>query len=171
MDIKEVITSQYHASLEMLKQAVEKCPDSLWADPEPRNKFWHIAFHALFYTHLYLQDSEKDFIPWAKHRELYNFMGPLPWPPHEVPKIGEPYSRGNVLEYIEFCQKEVEKRVPGLNLDSESGFPWKPYKKLDLQIESIRHIQHHAGQLMDRLLTKQGISVDWVGKKPSTSNS
>jgi hypothetical protein len=159
MDVKEVIKSQYHASLEMLKRAVEKCPESLWADPEPKNKFWHIAFHALFYTHLYLQDSEKDFTPWAKHRAMYNFTGPVPWPPHEIPKIGEPYSKPEVLEYLEFCQKEVDKRVPGLNLDSESGFPWKPFNKLELQIESIRHIDYHAGQLIDRMRTKHGIKM------------
>lgn len=171
MDVKEVIKSQYHASLEMLKQAVEKCPESLWADPEPKNRFWHIAYHVLFYTHFYLQDSEKDFTPWAKHRDLYNFLGPLPWPPHEIPKIGEPYSKQEVLEYREFCQKEVEERVSALNLDGESGFPWLPFKKLELQVYSIRHIQHHAGQLIDRLRTQHDLGVEWVGMKPGSKAS
>jgi len=55
MDIRQVIQSQYGASLDMLKQAVEKCPVSLWDDRRYRNRFWHIAYHALFYTHLYRQ--------------------------------------------------------------------------------------------------------------------
>ncbi len=32
MNTKEIIRSQYQASLEMLAQAISKCPESLWAD-------------------------------------------------------------------------------------------------------------------------------------------
>ncbi len=66
MDTQKIIQSQYLAALEMLKQAVVKCPDPLWNAAEDGNKFWHVAYHALFYTHLYLQDTEKDFKPWEK---------------------------------------------------------------------------------------------------------
>jgi len=166
MNIKHVIQSQYHASLEMLRQAIAKCPESLWNDPQPKNKFWHLAYHALFYTHLYLQDSEKDFVPWTKHRDEYQFMGPLPWPPHKEPAIGEPYSQQEVLEYLELCQQQVEERVASLNLDAESGFFWLPFGKLELQIYNIRHIQHHAGELAERLGTRENVQVDWVGMKP-----
>jgi hypothetical protein len=37
------------------ERSIEKCPDRLWNDPADKNKFWHVAYHALFYTHLYLQ--------------------------------------------------------------------------------------------------------------------
>ena len=33
MNYQKVIQSQYLATLAMLKQAFEKCPDSLWNDP------------------------------------------------------------------------------------------------------------------------------------------
>jgi hypothetical protein len=166
MDIHQVIRSQYHASLGMLKQAIVKCPESLWTDPQLKNKFWHIAYHTLFYTHLYLQDSEKDFVPWAKHRDEYQFMGPLPWPPHKELAIGEPYSKEEVLEYLALCQQQVEERVASLDLDAESGFFWLPFGKLELQIYNIRHIQQHAGELAERLGTRENIQVDWVGTKP-----
>jgi hypothetical protein len=32
MDAKAVITSQYLAALEMMKQIVSKCPDEVWRD-------------------------------------------------------------------------------------------------------------------------------------------
>ena len=111
MDIRQVIQSQYGASLEMLRLAVIKCPASLWDDRTYRNRFWHIAYHALFYTHLYVQPSERDFAPWARHREQYQFMGQVPWPPHAEPKIGEPYTQADVLEYLAMCQQQVEERV------------------------------------------------------------
>lgn len=79
MSTKHTIKSQYHATLEMLRQAIVKCPESLWHDRGYNNMFWHIAYHALFYTHLYLQASEEDFVPWAKHRGEYRILGTR-WP-------------------------------------------------------------------------------------------
>ena len=67
--IKDVIASQYAASLEMLRSAITACPDWMWGDLEPNNKFWHIAYHAVFFTHLYMSPSEADFIPWEGHRD------------------------------------------------------------------------------------------------------
>jgi len=165
MEIKKVVLSQYSASLEMLEMAIERCPELIWTDPEPKNKFWHIAYHAVFYTHLYLQSSEKDFKAWDKHRSEYEFMGPLPWPPHDQPKIGEPYSKAEVLEYLEFCQGQAALILPDLNLESEeSGFSWLLFNKLELQFYNIRHLQQHIGELSERLGTKAGIDIDWVGR-------
>jgi hypothetical protein len=47
-----VLKSQCHASLAMLRDAIEKCPDDLWLDARPRNAFWQVAYHVLFFTHL-----------------------------------------------------------------------------------------------------------------------
>src|SRR5690349_7741346 len=85
MDYHAIIRSQYRAALAMIEQAIQKCPDALWDAAEDKTKFWHVAYHALFYTQLYLQDTEKDFRPWAKYRKEYHFIGQLPWPPHRAP--------------------------------------------------------------------------------------
>lgn len=166
MHTKEVIKSQYSAALEMLKQAIVKCPDSMWDDPGHKNRFWHVAYHALFYTDLYVRSSEQDFAPWVKHRVEYQFMGPLPWPPHKEPEIGEPYNRNEMLKYVGVCQKVVEETVPSLNLDGASGFGWLPMGKLELQFYSIRHLQQHTGELYERLGAEADIDVDWVGMGP-----
>ena len=100
MTTQEIIKSQYRASLEMFGEAVHKCTDALWDDQSYKNRFWHIAYHALFYTHLYLQDCEKAFVPWSNHRDEYQFLGPLPWPPHREPNIGGPFTREDILEVL-----------------------------------------------------------------------
>ena len=169
MSIKEAIKSQYHASLEMLRQAVIKCPESMWDAQEDKNEFWHVAYHALFYTHLYLQPSGVDFEPWAKHRDEYEFLGPLPWPPHKQPEIRESYSKEEILEYHQVCCEQVEEQVASLNLDAESGFDWLPFSKMELQFYNIRHLQHHTGELCERLGARENIEVDWIGKKPETT--
>ena len=71
MDTKTVIKSQYLAALEMLKQAILDCPDSVWDDPEHKNRFWHIAYHTLFYTHLCLQPTESDFVMMSSFAPVY----------------------------------------------------------------------------------------------------
>jgi hypothetical protein len=163
MDIKKVIQAQFLAALEMLKQAVVKCPDSMWNESEDRNKFWHVAYHAIFYTHLYLQDTEQDFKPWEKHRPEYQFVGHVPWPPHDPPKIGVPYTREEVLDYLAFVQEQVQERVPALNLEAGSGFDWQPFGKLELQVYNIRHLQQHTAELYERLGARSGIDLDWIG--------
>ena len=165
MDSSGVIGSQYLAALEMLRQSVVKCPETLWDSPDDKTTFWHIAYHALFYTHLYLQDSEQQFTPWAKHRQQYQFIGQLPWPPHSPPQIGEPYDKETVLEYLAFCQRQVAESVPQLDLEAGSGFGWLPFGKFELQFYNIRHLQQHTGELMERLGTRANIEVNWVGMK------
>ena len=162
-NIHEIVAKQYRAALAMLKEAVTKCPEALWAAPDYPNKFWHIAYHVLYCTHMYLGKSDKEFTPWTKHRENYQWLGRLPWPPHDLPKIGTPYSQDEILEYLQVCWAEVGARVPGLDWDAPSGFFWLPFGKLELQLYNIRHLQHHTGQLIDRLRTTAQIGVPWVG--------
>jgi len=163
IQMQKIIRSQYHASLEMLKQAVVLCPDSLWNRTADKNRFWHLAYHALFYTHLYLQSSEEAFTPWEKHREQYNDMGPMPEPPHDEPQIREPYTKAEILDYLQLCQLQIDEIVDRLDLDGESGFYWLPMSKLELQFYNIRHIMQHTGELCERLGADAGIDVDWVG--------
>lgn len=171
MDYRDVIGSQYQAALEMLKQAIAKCPDALWNNPADSVAFWRIAYHALFFTHLYLQPTEKEFTSWAKHRQDYELMGPPAWAPDQIPQIGEPYTRAEVLEYLDLCRQQVDTRTRQLDLDGPSGFEWLPFGKLELQFYTIRHIQQHAGELMERLGSRAGIDVNWVGSVPAESRS
>ena len=165
MDYKDVIRSQYHASLEMLEQAIAKCPESIWDNPGDKTKFWHIAYHALFYTHLYLQVTEKEFVAWVKHRKDYHNMDPLPEPAHGLPETRIPYTKEDVLAYLTLCQEQVDEKTGQLKLDDKSGFSWLPFSKLELQIYNIRHIQQHAGELMERLGSRANIDVDWISLK------
>ena len=156
MDIPAILISQYRASLEMLKQTISECPESMWNAAGDKNKFWEAAYHALFFTHLYLGDSEETFTPWIKHQEGYEDF---------ASQFREPFDKATVLEYLAFCQQEVAKRVPQLNL--EEGFDDRPYNKLELQIYSIRHIMQHTGELMERLGAQTEAQIDWVGSKHS----
>jgi len=167
MDVKATVISQYLATLEMMKQVIEKCPDAVWLNADHTNYFWHIAYHALFYTHLYLQPQGADFTPWTKHRPNLNSFGPPPWAPEEKVELGEPFDQAEVLDYLALCQQEVHTQTHSLNLDAPSGFEWIPLNKLELQFYNIRHLQHHVGELSQRLWAEAGIEINWVGQSPT----
>ena len=160
MSVKQTVKSQYFAALAMLKQAVEACPDTLWDDPGYESPFWHIAYHVLFYTHLYLQPTEQEFSPWEKQQDGYRSLA------SSGKEEGEPYSKEDVLDYHRLCREQVEEQVTALDLEAESGFYWLPFTKLELQFYNIRHIQQHTGELYERLGAAGGPELGWVGKGP-----
>jgi hypothetical protein len=120
LNLPHLLISQYQASLAMLGQAIEICPEDLWLASDYRNKFWHIAYHALFYTYFYLQAGEADFPAWAKHQADSQYLSidrrPRPSAPNEDPPVVKPYSRVEMLEYHKLCCAEVEAswgQLPG----------------------------------------------------------
>jgi hypothetical protein len=165
MDVKAVVSSQYGAALRMLEQVAEACPDEAWFGDAPgdAHALWQVAYHALFYTHLYLQESDADFVPWPRQRGESQYLGNVPWPPQRPAELGAPYSQAEVLEYAAFCRAQVAERVAALDLAAASGFDWLPMNKLELQLYNIRHLMQHTGALMERLTQDTGIEVNWIG--------
>lgn len=182
MDIRTALKGQYKAGLAMLRDCISKCPDDIWAAgmpliaPDPGGRinqereartFWRIAYHALFYTHLYAMPREEDFVAWERHDDLASNI----WigPDESIPPKETTYTQADLLGYLDWMVMQVDAWVDAVDLDSqESGFHWyKDFPKLDHQILNIRHIGTHAGQLAERLMLA-GIDTDWVsrGSKP-----
>lgn len=159
------VLSQMRAALAMLRQAVEGCPDSLWSDPADRNAFWHITYHALFYTHLYLQVDADHFQPWPHHRAGYNGLDLSRFSAEQLPLT--PYSKDEILTYLAFVEEQAITLLPTLDLTlPDSGFSWYPISKLEMQFVNIRHLSGHVGELCERLYQRAQGEVRWVGKAP-----
>lgn len=155
--LRHAITSQYLAALEMLRQVIEKCPDELWFSNAMRNQMWRVAYHTLYYAHLYVQPRADDFVKWHKHRDEVESD-----PEHERADA-EPYSRQELLAYLDFCKAEAQRKTATVDLSADSGFSWYPISKIEMQFVNIRHIQLHAGELAEQLSDKTGIQINWVG--------
>ncbi|MBC8465571.1 DinB family protein [bacterium] len=165
-NLKTALKSQYRAEFAMLRQTIESCSERLWLSEDYENQFWHIAYHALFYTHLYAQIDEKSFSTWVKHLNNYQYMGALPYPPHDLVKIGLPYSKDDILQYLDICMDNIGNWVDKLDLNApECGFWWYKMNKLEHQFNNLRHIQHHVGQLADRVREVEDVGTEWVGGK------
>ena len=143
----------------MLKEAVEQCPDDQWAKEGDSRSFWKIAYHTLYFTHLYLQATEADFGKWfwdKARRDAENVWGDGVQMP--------PYTKAETLEYWTAVDGMVDSQIDALDLDSqETGFHWYTMPKLDHVIMNIRHIQEHTGQLRERLIQAGG-DPRWIGR-------
>ena len=162
----ELVMAQYRAALSMLRAAMEVCPELLWNRTSDDNPFWQIAYHTLFYAHLYLSHTEDEFAPWAKHIEGYAHMGRLPRPPHDEPTIGDPYTVDDIREYLAHIERLLPDLVLTDEFDAPSGFYWLSFTRGETHLYNIRHIQHHVGQLVERLRQTTGKGIDWIGTRP-----
>jgi hypothetical protein len=155
MNIQKVIQSQYLAALSMLQQAIVKCPSSMWDSPRDTNRSWYTAYHALYYAHLYLQPARKDFGRWKGHGK---------------PSTVAPLSKEAILEYLAYVEGEVARRVPATDLKADSGFEELQVDKLELHLVTIRHIQHHTGELYERLGRRGKIKLSWAEQRHREAN-
>lgn len=167
--LRSILKSQYHASLAMLLETLERCPDDVWSGDEYKNSFWQIAYHTVFISHLYLQPNHAAFRPWEHHQAEVQHQdgiaGPAD-PDSTLPLVPEPYTRAQVLEYWKVCDRLVDDAVDALDFaNPESGFYWYKVSKLEHQFINIRHIQHHTAQLADRLRAAADIGISWVGDR------
>ena len=59
----------------------------------------------------------------------------------------------------------IDAGVDRLDLDAaDCGFWWYKMAKLPHQLMNVRHAQHHAAELADRLRAAGGEALDWVGQ-------
>jgi hypothetical protein len=164
--LRALLLGQYRAGMAMLKDAVDRFPADAWWGDGRRTAPWQIAYHVLYFTHLYLQPRVEDFRSWPGHQAGVEYEDGIAGEPvdgSDVPLIPEPYSQEQVLAYLTWCEERLAGWVDALDLTAdESGFPWYPLSKLEHQLINVRHLHHHMAQLADRLRAAGGGGVRWV---------
>ncbi|MCB0633561.1 MAG: DinB family protein [Saprospiraceae bacterium] len=158
--IRTALKSQYYAALTTLQQIVNDCPDTLWTDTSYASPFWRIAYHALFYTDFYLEKHADDLQENKFHRKDYEQLAQVLT---NLEGDAAGCSKSETLEYIRYCQEKADRVLETMDLDQpDSGFYWYNMPKLEHQIVNIRHLQHHAAQLSDRLRNAAEKPTRWV---------
>ena len=138
----------------MLEAAARACPADSWDSPAHVNRFWRIAYHTLFYVNLYLFQTVDEHVPWSGHRDDAQ---PL--------ESGiKPYPRGSILEFLAYCREHARRQIATLDLTAESGVSWLTFGPVERLAYSLRHLQHHTGQLSERIRQDTGDGVGWVGR-------
>ena len=153
---RNALWQQFGAAIDMLDNAVQLCPDSLWTEPmwidhalPPElasfTEFWSITHHVLFWLDLYLYGTREGFAPPAPFNlsEL-DSTGVVPNPPYSKDVL-----RVYLLSLRTKCQTIVTTMTEEQALRS-CTFPWhrgKSVSFLELQFYNMRHVQEHGAQL------------------------
>jgi len=164
---QEVIWRQFGASIDMFGNALNACPDRLWAtsmwnDPimGPKfSEFWYVAYHTLFWLDLYLSGEVEGFAP------------PPPFTLDELDPRGvlleRPYTRNELQRYLVQCRQKCQDTI--MKLTDERArqiyvFSWDRLgiSFAELLLDNMRHVQEHGAQLSMFLGQQEGISSGWV---------
>ncbi|HEX2621860.1 MAG TPA: DinB family protein [Phototrophicaceae bacterium] len=171
--LKTSIWQQFGASIDYLADTVSACPDELWRaslwqtpDTKPEfSQFWYVAYHTLFWLHLYLTGAEEGFVPPPPFTLIeQDDDGPLP---------ERVYTKAELQAYLIEGRKKCQATIEALTDETAQRhcqFGWGECSFLELLIYNLRHVHGHASQL-NMLLGQQGIStpdyVTRVSKKAS----
>jgi len=163
------IARQFAAAIQMMRSAIEACPDDLWDDRSGGSPFWHLAYHALYFTDLYLSDDEKAFRARDYHEDKAHF---LPGDYKEYAGIvttpEKAYTRDQLLEYADHCLRKCEETFQKLTEEralERCGFWWYELNVAEFLLNNLRHAQHHAAQLILLLRRHADIGIDWLGTR------
>lgn len=159
-NLKEILWSQFGASLDMLENAVRDCPENVWADRTPKDAVWYLTFHTLFWLDYYLTESREDFTP------------PNPYTMAEMDPAGlypdRVYTKEELLTYLEHNREKCRQAIANLT-EETANRRWDFGSKgggtfVELIIYNTRHVQHHAAQL--NMILRQTIdsAPRWVGQ-------
>lgn len=161
---KEIIWNQFGATIDMLDNALEACPDELWQarlfpDEIPEfAEFWCIAYHCLFWLDFYLSETAENFAPPAPFTLSEFESGLLP---------ERVYSKEELRGYLRYgrskCQTTIES-MTNFMAPQQVRPNWRIQSVGELLIYNLRHVQEHAAQLSLFLGQKVGSAPGWVSK-------
>lgn len=170
--VQTSIWMQFGASIDYLEDTIIACPDDMWRAPlwqTPNTapefaQFWYVAYHTLFWLHLYLTGTEEGFVPRAPFALIeQDEHGPLP---------DRVYTKAELLDYLREGRAKCQAVIAGLTDESAAQrceFGWGSCSFLELLLYNLRHVHGHASQLNMALGQQIGPQPDYVTRARSQS--
>ena len=162
--VKTLLTSQFEASLCTISHCVVKCPDELWNVPVAKYPFCQVAFHVLFFADFYLgTDAE------SQRQQPFHLAHPNLFGDYEQLQDREPeslYDGSQIEAYLDFCRSKAVATVAAeteQDLCAPAKFARRSFSRAELHVYNIRHVQHHAAQLILRLRLGSDVDIPWIG--------
>ena len=155
--LKEIIAAQYEAALAMLNECIVKCPEEHWDGLIAKYPFWQVAYHVLCCVDCDLEVSEEAFKPRA---DLH---------PAGMADLNDEYpsrrfTKEELVRYTAICLEKLQTKVAAetqATLEAPCGYSRRSFSHAELYLFSMRHVQHHTGQL-SAFLRRVGVQTGWV---------
>ena len=158
---KSIVWRQFGAAIDMLENAVNACPESLWGDRTKRYEYWYVVYHTLCFLDYYLAESKDGFTP------------PAPFNLDELDPAGilpdRVYTKAEMLAYLAHGRRKAKTVIGALT--EEQAREHRPFGTIDcafleLLLYSTRHVQHHTAQLNMILRQEIDDAPRWVRWAP-----
>jgi len=161
-----ILWGQLGAAIDMLGNAITACPDEHWSDPSRRPEwrrndvvgFWYLVYHTLFFLDLQLSGGSAE-----------GFAPPPPFDLSELDPAGilpeRPYTKDEMLTYLAHCREKARTTIAGLSEEAAQRvcrFGAFEATFAELLLQTLRHVQHHTGQLNLLLRQNAAAAPRWV---------
>lgn len=148
----DAVNRQGACVYKMLREAIAKCPEDQWR--QGRHDFFipaRLAFHAVQSIDFHLDARPKEF-PW-------NRFG-IDW--EECPAEAL-LSQPALLDYLDEVQAKAEGRVEVMGVEGLLGPDYAGFFPTALEhvLYTLRHVQHHLGQINAELKTRGLSPAKW----------
>jgi hypothetical protein len=159
------IASQLLASLYMLRNCIDACPEEDWHAQHNDQPFSMVAFHTLLDCDYNLCENDAAFKKQdfhRKHRESFADYEAL-----ENGVLQNFYERDFINRYCEYCIEKVVSVIETkthVDLLIPKADVYRNMTRLERYVNATRHIQHHAAQLGLRLQFATGKTIDWISR-------
>lgn len=161
--LKEALWQQFGASITMLENSVNACPDALW---DGKQQFWYNVYHCLFFLEYYLTLAPANFTPPA----------PFTLSEFEDTKPERVYTKQELLVYLKANRQKCYFLINGLTEEQATSY-WinasktMQYSIIEILLYNMRHVQHHTAQLNQLLRQNINHAPDWVFRADESFNS
>lgn len=163
----QLTKNQYDASFQMLNDCIVKCDEAFWYEPMVNLSYDQAAFHALFFTDLYLELGEGDCIEKQRsqsfHLENQEYF--CNYKELAGQGLASHYERAKSVEYLQFCRDKAKRvlseTTPDI-LEVRCAIRWLEMSQAELFVYNLKHLHHHVAQLSLKLRMNQGVGADWV---------
>jgi hypothetical protein len=159
----ETLWQQFGASIDMLENAIDACPDDVWDDGSTP-QFWYMVYHTLFFLDLCLSGVEAGFTP------------PAPFNLDELDPAGilpdRTYSKAELRSYLQHGRAKCRSTLAALTdeiANRRSALSWLDLSMGELHLHNLRHVQHHTAQLNLILRQRTNSAPRWVRRADDRS--
>lgn len=142
--VKAMLAGQFQAALCMLDDCIGKCPLQQWDGLIAKYPFWQVAYHTLCFADLYLTPGGE--AAFGLRPDLH----PAGWSEFNDEYPSRRFEKAELAAYAATCRAKAEQTLAAEtreSLTAPSGFARLGFTRGELHIYTIRHMQHHAGQL------------------------
>jgi len=155
--VKEFIWSQFGASIDMLGNAINECPDELWGDESNHTQYWYLAYHTLFWLDFYLTENPDSYVQYKQVGLTEH--DPKGLYPERV------FTKEELMDFLHHCRAKCKKNISELTDDkANNSYKFGSIKLpfLELILYNMRHVQHHTAQMNLILRQETDSAPGWV---------